>query len=374
METLLIILVMVGVGSFIGGLTNSIAIKMLFRPYEAKYIGKWKIPFTPGVIPKRRDQLAKQLGQLVVNHLLTLDSIQKKLADRELHHKVEKKIEKEFDHFLLQSTSIQQLSDKLGINLQANLLKEKIAEKIMEQVRVYLQQHRDKPIKLWLEQAVTEQDIDKASGFIRNKGIDLLNNEETRQKMEQVIQQYAQSKGFLGNMVLSMFSGEELALKVQRLVIEYLSSEEGYQWISRAVHQEWSNLLEQEISIIETVFEKEETQHLLNKLIQEQLPVENWMQKPIQTILVPFIDQIKRKIIPLLTDQLFNKLSTSLPEILNQLEVEKMVENQVSSFPTSRIEEIILSISRKEFKLITYLGALLGGLIGLIQALLFIMI
>ena len=60
--------------------------------------------------------------------------------------------------------------------------------------------------------------------------------------------------------------------------------------------------------------------------------------------------------------------------MLQHLEVEKMVENQVASFPTSRIEEIILSISRKEFKLITYLGALLGGFIGLIQAILFIVV
>ncbi|WP_073198901.1 DUF445 family protein [Gracilibacillus kekensis] len=374
MENLILILVMVGVGSFIGGLTNSIAIKMLFRPYEAKYIGKWKIPFTPGVIPKRRDQLAKQLGQLVVNHLLTVDSIQKKLADRHLHCNVEEKIEQEFDHFLLKSTSIQQLSDKFGINLQSNQLKEKIAEKIVEQIRVYLQEHHEKPIKLWLEQAVTDEDIDKASAFIRNKGIDLLNNEETRQKMEDVIQQYAQSKGFLGNMVLSMFSREELALKVQRLVIEYLRSEKGYQWISRAVNQEWSNLLEQDLKIAESIFEKAKTQDLLKKVIQEQLAVEDWLEKPIQTILTPFTDQVKIKIIPLLTDQLFEKLSNNVPEMLNQLEVEKMVENQVSSFPTSRIEEIILSISRKEFKLITYLGALLGGLIGLIQALLFIMI
>jgi uncharacterized membrane protein YheB (UPF0754 family) len=32
------------------------------------------------------------------------------------------------------------------------------------------------------------------------------------------------------------------------------------------------------------------------------------------------------------------------------------------------LEDVILIISKKEFKMITYLGALLGGIIGVIQA------
>ena len=41
-------------GTIIGFGTNYIAVKMLFRPYTAKKIGKFTLPFTPGVIPKRR--------------------------------------------------------------------------------------------------------------------------------------------------------------------------------------------------------------------------------------------------------------------------------------------------------------------------------
>lgn len=38
-------------GGIIGYITNGIAIKMLFRPRKAVYLGHWKIPFTPGLIP-----------------------------------------------------------------------------------------------------------------------------------------------------------------------------------------------------------------------------------------------------------------------------------------------------------------------------------
>ena len=57
------LLFMAFIGALIGGITNHLAIKMLFRPHEAKYIGSWRVPFTPGLIPKRRDELANNLGK-----------------------------------------------------------------------------------------------------------------------------------------------------------------------------------------------------------------------------------------------------------------------------------------------------------------------
>ena len=40
------------VGGFIGYVTNDIAIRMSFRPHAAKHIMGWRVPFTPGIIPK----------------------------------------------------------------------------------------------------------------------------------------------------------------------------------------------------------------------------------------------------------------------------------------------------------------------------------
>ena len=39
------------IGGIIGLITNGLAIKMLFRPYKEIYIGKFRLPFTPGLIP-----------------------------------------------------------------------------------------------------------------------------------------------------------------------------------------------------------------------------------------------------------------------------------------------------------------------------------
>lgn len=68
------------IGAFIGYLTNKVAIKMLFRPLEAKHLFGVRIPMTPGVIPSKRADLAINIGEMVGSHLLTSDEIGKALA------------------------------------------------------------------------------------------------------------------------------------------------------------------------------------------------------------------------------------------------------------------------------------------------------
>ena len=52
------------VGAVIGYITNDIAIRMLFRPHQAKYFMGIHIPFTPGIIPKEKARIAGAIGKL----------------------------------------------------------------------------------------------------------------------------------------------------------------------------------------------------------------------------------------------------------------------------------------------------------------------
>ena len=58
-------------GAAIGLFTNWIALKMLFRPHNEKRFLGFRLPFTPGVMPKRRADLAQKLGFTVGEHILT---------------------------------------------------------------------------------------------------------------------------------------------------------------------------------------------------------------------------------------------------------------------------------------------------------------
>ena len=63
------------IGAVIGYCTNYLAIRMLFHPYKAVKIGKWTLPFTPGIIPKNQSRVASAVGTAVSEQLLTKDVI-----------------------------------------------------------------------------------------------------------------------------------------------------------------------------------------------------------------------------------------------------------------------------------------------------------
>jgi len=50
------------------------------------------------------------------------------------------------------------------------------------------------------------------------------------------------------------------------------------------------------------------------------------------------------------------------------LDVHRIVEEKVASFPIARLEELIVEVAAKELRAIEVLGGVLGALIGLIQA------
>lgn len=50
---------------------------MLFRPYNAIYIGHRKLPFTPGLIPSNQGRLAQRVSDTIMGSLLTPEELQK---------------------------------------------------------------------------------------------------------------------------------------------------------------------------------------------------------------------------------------------------------------------------------------------------------
>lgn len=68
--TALIFLVLVGAG--IGYLTNVLAIRLLFRPFEPVGIGPVRLQ---GLIPKRRHEIARSIGETIEAELLSIEEL-----------------------------------------------------------------------------------------------------------------------------------------------------------------------------------------------------------------------------------------------------------------------------------------------------------
>ncbi|MEA5421174.1 DUF445 family protein [Spirulina sp. CCNP1310] len=64
-------------GGVIGYFTNDLAIQMLFRPYKPLFVGKWRVPFTPGLIPANQERLAQRVADTIMGSLLTPGELQR---------------------------------------------------------------------------------------------------------------------------------------------------------------------------------------------------------------------------------------------------------------------------------------------------------
>lgn len=76
------------VGAVIGYITNDIAIRMLFKPHQAKYIFGMRVPFTPGIIPKEKSRIATAIGKAVSENLMNREVLEKSLLSDEMMVKI----------------------------------------------------------------------------------------------------------------------------------------------------------------------------------------------------------------------------------------------------------------------------------------------
>ena len=74
MNTLFTISMLTIVGGLIGWITNILAIKLLFRPITPVKIPILNIEIL-GLIPKRKNEIAANIGEVISNELLSMDDI-----------------------------------------------------------------------------------------------------------------------------------------------------------------------------------------------------------------------------------------------------------------------------------------------------------
>ncbi|MEX2527755.1 MAG: DUF445 family protein [Gemmatimonadota bacterium] len=70
-------------GALAGGLTNTLAIWMLFHPHRPPRLGSRELTFLQGAVPKNQERLARAIGKTVGDRLLTQDDLTRTLGNPE---------------------------------------------------------------------------------------------------------------------------------------------------------------------------------------------------------------------------------------------------------------------------------------------------
>ncbi|MEA1011789.1 DUF445 family protein [Bacillus cereus] len=362
-----------GLGAVIGGYTNHLAIKMLFRPHRPIYIGKFQVPFTPGLIPKRRDELAVQLGKMVVEHLLTPEGIEKKLTNEEFQKSLIHWAQVEVDKVLTNEKSLRQMLEKWNVAYVEKEATQKIEHVITEKFEAFLEEYYTYTWEQALPHSVhekVENMIPNVSAFILERGINFFESEEGKARLSKMIDDFFASRGTLLNLVGMFLGNVSVVDRVQPEVIKFLSQDGTGTLLTDVLQKEWEKLKGRNVKELETFVEKEMIVSSVLSAVKVEETVSKFLNQSVQEVCESVRETIIEKVVPSAVTKGLKWVTENVESILSNLHLAEIVQQEVSTFSTERLEDLVLSITKNELKMITYLGALLGGMIGLMQGVL----
>jgi uncharacterized membrane protein YheB (UPF0754 family) len=169
-----------------------------------------------------------------------------------------------------------------------------------------------------------------------------------------------QSKGIEGisNMIAGYADDEENHDKLINIIEVKISENE------ENIKHEISEFIREKIN---EILQSDNIENLIGIIIKQI--TESLVDKPVSSIFEFFDDSM--------IDDLINSIESVIDDFIKNkavffaelLDVEKLVENKINEFDVEFAEKIIIDISSRELSAITWLGALLGGIIGILSPL-----
>lgn len=284
------------IGAVIGYFTNYIAVKMLFRPLKPIKFKGHTLPFTPGIIPKGKDRLARALGQAVGENLLT---------------------QRDMEEALLSSEMKQMVEDAVAVGIKQD------EATVLEHLGGWMAQEEIAQWNEWLTDKMTKKVADSL------------------QKMQ--IGELIAKEG--GRIIKEKTSGTFLSMMVSDSLIQSIVKPVG------AEAEKYLN---------------EHGEEKIRPVIAEELS--SLEHRTVENLLEDFgtdADQVGR-----LTEKLYEEVvKRKGEEIIGRIHISEIVESKVQEMDVLEVEQLLLSIMKKELNTVVNLGAIIGFVIGCVNLL-----
>ncbi len=414
------------IGAFIGYFTNYVAIKMLFYPKRPYYIANIRIPFTPGLIPKKRNELIDKISSVVAEKVINKnelvryvyskknreflysytqnilnDLLDKKLSDLNLPYGkilkitsgqidtlketlIREKLEAfdiDFDYitynaFLLVDKNkkvidlikkenleslyqnLETLSNNALINLSSSLdepeIKELIRKKITESLNDYVDESNILTASFVSMLAPLIEENEKVMDIIIDKLKQLLNDKNVKIRVR--------------NSIVKAFEKEVLSLKLEEFSIKFtnLSIDDLREWASSKIKEIFYRLNIKK-KIVEEIIKTIDTEKTARKITAY---LRLMLQKTTFRDLLKFIKpEFERKLSRYLVNNLLIIVRKENQRIFD-FDIAENARKKLEKLDIGQIEDIVLNISKEQFKYINLFGGILGFMIGIIEVIL----
>lgn len=376
MKVVLIILGMTLIGALIGGVTNMIAIKMLFHPFKAYYIFGKRIPFTPGLVPKRREEIASKIGQVVEEHLLTESLIREKITSEAMHTSIYNTVQQQITALQSDKVTLQSLVQDFHIDLHEktetwikHFLNERLNKKYLEIENEQIETLVPQNLMHTIDEKVLQ--IDEV---ILKRARYYISSDKGYHDIFEMIETFFNEKSRILSMLQMFMTKEAIAERVQAELLRLSEHPKAKRILKTQIQEEYQRLKSMPIRDIVT---KDQINDKLEKFIEEcisQLLIKQKMHTPLNRLVPDMFTYLKSEGAEKLTAFIISTLAKRLTSIFKKVNIAGLVEEQINRFDLDYIERLIFEIANKELKLIMLLGFILGGIIGFFQGLIAIFV
>lgn len=375
---------------------------MLFRPYKPIYIGKRRLPFTPGVIPRNQEKLAGRISDAIMGSLLTPEELHK-LAQRLL--KIDRVQAAILWLLQLAFKQVQADREQKTAKILAGILKDLFGEALPRFLRVLsrrenfleeqinqifdrilldfqLSEVQARQFADWLLEVVLSPDLLRQAiiDFLTDRNIQVL-DEGFREKTSGTYWVVANLFGLKNSLVrLRTFCLDEKEIANARLK-EFLLSLE-----VRNRLREWLQNISLQNLPVSTVRQlRKTTRDTVRSYIQSKGAEffqglgksVDWDNVSVIIInrlrasnaVTNSLELVSQELAVILDRYLEADLEKIMQQVIPILSIDRVIVDRVKATSPQQLEENIQGIVRSELQAIVNLGGVLGFLVGVLQTL-----
>jgi uncharacterized membrane protein YheB (UPF0754 family) len=340
------------IGAVIGYFTNYIAIKMLFKPTKPHYFFSKRIPFTPGVIPSKRDKFADAIARVVKENLITEDIVRKRLNEEAVRQNLSSLIGRTLDDILNNPTPyVEPFLDGMNWKRIAEVLTLEAQRRSHDISRTVVDYLNAEPLSKILPTEMVDTLMDRFFDDIYLSLVNLLNNGELKVFMyESLSKNFSRLKkifpvvgekavnGFSAKLVnaltdftrKTLLTDEKLKKRIKDLVRKRVERE-----LSRKLNMS-ERTRETLMVIIEMVVERASV-----NLVNSALDNRKTLISRVANAVLPVISEERGFIIESLTNQVLSIIEKELPTIMESIDIESIVKTKKKDLNISESKAVL---------------------------------
>lgn len=363
------------VGAFIGGATNYLAIRMLFRPHVPWRIGRWTLPFTPGLIPKRRGELARQLGDLVARHLVTAQGLRRAMASPAWRDAVEAHVRARLRQARVDERSLRDIVAALPVEIRRKTLRlclrlaregeaaavAALRRWVAEKGALSLGALMSPDAREWAERLA-----ERAAPHVAYELASFLSSERGRRELARAFREAMAQRGVVGALAGVLLSEERVAHGLSRALAEGLRRPAAVDALARLLRALVAELWRRPAATFLAVLPERSRGGLMRRLLRV-LASSRLGEVTLADIGRHVPARVVDVWLPAAAVAVLDGLSAHMERLLASLPLAEAVRHEVDAFSLPELEARIVEVAGHELRWITLLGAVIGGLVGAVQ-------